>query len=727
MNSMNMWMRFAAILLICLTSCAHQTPKTRLVEPAATTIEWALLDSAQAATQTPENLQRAVEKTLLERGFEVGEGSPQYVVSVNATTRRFMRVNNAYRWVVQGSVALKDSSGAVLGYKTWSHAHYLDVEFAAEPRVLSALSSEIAAEVDDVVHDVLLTRAVALPQSKATANATQKTERSSPNHAELGDAIYFVMVDRFANGNPANDRTVDLRDPQAFHGGDIEGLIKNLDWIESLGIRTIWLSPVFKMRDTPFFGHGAFHGYWLEDPFTIEPRFGDEAAMIRLRDELAKRKMRLMLDIVVNHVAPESERVKTHAHWFHPHGPITDWNDPVQLETYQVHGLPDLDQTNSEVYAWILESTLKWVRLLEPDGLRMDAVKHVPAAFWRKFNADVQKVSSKPLMILGEHLDGDVSRVAQTANAGGFNAMFDFPLHFAMIDVFCKDAPPGRLASVLAQDSLYENALGPHREGLVTLLDNHDLSRVISSCLGDRDRVVQAMRFMLSVRGTPSFTWGTEVGIDGSGEPENRSSMRFESNHPMLPVMQDLLQRRRNNPVLVRGEDHVLELDDDFYGLLRIDDSKVAAILVNGSSALRTVELPPELHEARKSIEVPANSTEVVMINADATSIKALQTRLKSLKGSTTRIEVEGVTLKSGQKLVLAGSLPGLGAWDPSRAPAFKQEGTKWVLELKLPAGSVAASKLVVISNADTTWEQRPDRFFMAREGQHTLRIFWQR
>ncbi len=471
---MNMWMRFASILLVVLMSCAHQSPKTRLVEPASTELVWTLTDARQTPTQTPENLQRAVEKTLAARGFEVGDGSPQYIVSVQATTRRFMRVNNAYRWVVHGSVALKDNTGATLGYKTWSHAHYLDVEFAAEPRVLSALSAEIASEVDDVVRDVLLARAGKPSAALAKTGEGQKSTTQAASYGD-GDVIYFVMVDRFANGDPSNDSRVDPRDPQAFHGGDIEGLIKNLDWIESLGIRTIWLSPVFKMRDTPFFGHGAFHGYWLEDPFSIEPRFGDEASMLRLRDELKKRKMRLMLDIVVNHVAPESERVKTHAHWFHPHGPITNWNDPVQLETYQVHGLPDLDQSNPEVYAWILESTLKWVRLLEPDGLRMDAVKHVPAAFWRTFNADVQKASSKPLVILGEHLDGEVSRVAQTANAGGFNAMFDFPLHFAMIDVFCKDAPPGRLASVLAQDSLYKGALGPHREGLVTLLDNHAL------------------------------------------------------------------------------------------------------------------------------------------------------------------------------------------------------------------------------------------------------------
>ena len=84
------------------------------------------------------------------------------------------------------------------------------------------------------------------------------------------------MVDRFANGDIKNDVLVDTSDPQAFHGGDLQGVTQHLDHIQSLGADAIWLSPIYQMRTTKFHGHGAFHGYWTEDLGTIAPLMGGE-------------------------------------------------------------------------------------------------------------------------------------------------------------------------------------------------------------------------------------------------------------------------------------------------------------------------------------------------------------------------------------------------------------------------------------------------------------------
>jgi len=720
--------RLIWILVLLALSCAHQ-PQTRLAQPTPTFVDWQLTDASGQALGPPKALSDSVYKSLDDRGFSVVEAADDatYRVTVQTTVRRFMRVDGAYRWVAQGAIQVTDGAD-LKSHKTWSHAHYLDVEFAAESRVLSALAPEISGEVNQALTKFIALGAPLAPAEIQTAEDAIRPKRTGqlgPYHPN--DSIYFVMVDRFHNGDPSNDGVSDPKDAQAFHGGDIAGLIQKLDWIQTLGVRTIWLSPIFKMRDTPFYGHGAFHGYWLEDPFQVEPRFGDEALLKQLKAELKKRNMRLILDIVVNHVAPESERVKTHAHWFHPHGPITDWKDPVQLETYQVHGLPDLDQSNPEVYAWLRDSTAKWIQLLEPDGLRMDAVKHVPAEFWRRFNAEMQSISKKPLVILGEHLDGDVANVAKTARDGGFNAMFDFPLHFAMVDVFCKDQSPGRLAAVLAQDGLYKDTMGPHRQGLVTLLDNHDLSRIISSCLGDRGRVLQALKFMLSVRGTPSFTWGTEVGSDGGQEPENRSSMRFDDSHPMLAATQELIRKRAEHTVLREGVDHVLVLEDEFYALLRVGKTEAALLIVNTSATLKNVILPPELQPVRASHQVAANTTELVILNADPEHLRQLRERISKPSRTEIRVEVTGIELKDGERLVLAGSLPELGSWDPMKAPEFKVESGRLVLPLSLSTGAVGAGKLVVVSGANATWEERSDRFFLARSGQDVLRFTWQR
>ena len=88
---------------------------------------------------------------------------------------------------------------------------------------------------------------------------------------------------------------------------------------------TVWLSPIFAMRTEKFHGYGAYHGYWTSDFGAIEPRFGDEALLKKLSAELHRRGMKLVLDVVLNHVAPDSPLTKAHPDWFHDEGGITDW------------------------------------------------------------------------------------------------------------------------------------------------------------------------------------------------------------------------------------------------------------------------------------------------------------------------------------------------------------------------------------------------------------------
>jgi hypothetical protein len=178
-------------------------------------------------------------------------------------------------------------------------------------------------------------------------------------------SIYFVMVDRFANGTRSNDGDADPADPQAFHGGDLAGLRGRLDWLQSLGIDTLWISPVSRMRTSKWHGYGAFHGYWTWDLASIEPRLGDEADLVALADDLHRRGMKLVLDLVLNHVGPEAPLVTEKPDWFHRKGGVTDWNDPVQLVTHDVHGLPDLATERPDVAAHLLDGSRRWLRARE--------------------------------------------------------------------------------------------------------------------------------------------------------------------------------------------------------------------------------------------------------------------------------------------------------------------------------------------------------------------------
>ncbi len=465
--------------------------------------------------------------------------------------------------------------------------------------------------------------------------------------------IYFAMVDRFANGDARNDGDADPADPQGFHGGDLQGVIDHLDWVQSLGFDTVWLSPIFKMRTTKWHGYGAFHGYWTWDLASLEPRFGDELLLARLRTELDRRGMKLVLDLVLNHVGPDAPMYAQHPDWFHRRGGVTDWNDPTQLVMNDVHGLPDLATEKPEVYGYLLEAARRWVQVARPDGFRLDAVKHLPIEFWAQFNG------SFDFMRLGELLDGDPGTVSRTWREGRFTAMFDFPLAFAIADVFCRGEAPAKLAAILTNDRRY-----PDPSQLVTLVDNHDLPRILSVCGGDLEKTKQALSFLFAMRGIPSVMWGTEAGFDGAKEPENRASMRFVE-HPLREHLTTWMAKRAASPALAEGAAVPVEVSAD-----RVVIARVAP---DGTT-----------------VNVKVEAGRVTLEDAPRSS-PALITQWRT-GAKTQRVVLTG-------KGSVVGSGPELGDWDRSKARPLP-------VTLELPINGVFEFKRIV----DGEWEKGPNR-----------------
>ena len=522
----------------------------------------------------------------------------------------------------------------------------------------------------------------------------------------IDDAIYFALVDRFANGDPANDGAVDRSDPQAWHGGDLAGLTARLDHIHDLGFRTVWISPVFKSRQEKFHEWGAFHGYWVEDPRAIEPRFGDEDALRALSDGLSDRGMRLIMDVVYNHVGFDAPLTEARPDWFHHNGGIEDWDDPVEAVTHDVHALPDLAQEHPEVYAFLRDASLGWIQRARPDGFRIDAVRHMPADFLARIGADLKAAAGDDFTLLGEMFEGDPVKLAATWRAGDFDAVFDFPLHYAMVDTFCRGAPAGRLASTLSADRHHED---PRR--LVTFLDNHDLPRVVSACGGDLAAVERALAFQLTARGTPCVTYGTEAALEGAEEPHNRADMRFD-HLPLAPAIRDLLALRRAHPALTGGRDRLLHLDDEVFAYARIASEEAVIIALNTADGPRALALPPDLARGA-AVEVlygevgPAPRAPGLTLQAGALVIAALTppapypapTALGAARLTLTASAPRG----PGDALALVGAGPELGNWDPSKAPTFA-EGA---LALDYPVGAVLDAKLVIRrADGSVTWQE---------------------
>ena len=289
-----------------------------------------------------------------------------------------------------------------------------------------------------------------------------------------------------------------LATPAAWHGGDIQGLLDQLDYLDELGVETIWLSPIFETRDRDFMGHGAFHGYWVEDLAAVGPALWHPRRATKPSPKNStSATMKLMLDLVVNHVGYEAPILLEKPEWFNSYGTIEDWNDPFQLTHHEVHGLPDLNQDEPEVYDYLLKTSLAWIDELELDGFRLDAVKHVGLDFWGRFNRELLAHKAK-LSLLGELYDGSPKVVDQVQREGSFTQMFDFPMAFALRDVFCEQKPVGHIAAVLSNDRLYTDP-----SSLVTFVDNHDLPRITSLCQGDTDAVARALTTQFALRGHP--------------------------------------------------------------------------------------------------------------------------------------------------------------------------------------------------------------------------------
>lgn len=634
----------------------------------------------------------------------------ELVLLVETKATFYSLLNGRFRWSVRAKAtlarrdALADAVSSDLDFPA-----FLDFEFQREPEVLTAAAATIADHVGRLADQFLGGMLTMGPSVGSPAPlAAARPSRVGPR-----DSIYFVMVDRFNNGDPSNDGDVDLGDPQAFHGGDLQGVLDKLDYIKSLGFTTVWLSPVFQMRTAKFDGHGAFHGYWVEDMSRVEPRFGDEKLLARLADALHQRGMKLILDVVLNHVANDAPLARAHPAWFHHHGGITDWDDRNQLENFDVHGLPDLAQENEEVYQYLLSNSLKWIDRVHPDGFRLDAVKHVPLAFWARYNDDVRRHAGADFFLLGEALDGDPDVLATTLRDGHFSSLFNFPLYFATIDVFCKGKQPGRIGAVLEAEGARRGPL-PY----VNLVDNHDLPRLLTACGGDVERAREALDFMLVSSGIPSASYGTEIGIVGQGEPENRADMRFGEPGALQGNLQAGFQRRSGAPIATALE--FVTLGPTSLSYLHLWEKTGLLVAINTGTTNLEMSLPERLAASRPR---RAGGGTVAAVDVGPARVMSLGLVFAGLPPADTsmasHVTMRIAALQPGTSSVrLVGLGDAFGRWKPDRGPEFRPHHGVLEATLPLAPGGIYQFKLVSRDGAGAFhWEDGEDRFFLNHGG----------
>lgn len=445
-------------------------------------------------------------------------------------------------------------------------------------------------------------------QSSVTAQS-RLTDIKSSSRVWQDEIIYFIFTDRFANGDRGNDFNVQPNQPWAYHGGDLQGIINKLDYIKDLGATTIWLTPIIDNRDDAFvadFGGGhkqeiwGYHGYWFKDFYKIDEHLGSMAKMRELVQKAHQKGIKILLDVVANHTdydhpfAKDRKNKNSKYHnWFNHYGVIKDFNDQWWVENGELAELPDINQNNPEASRYVIDSMKWWIQQTGVDGFRIDTVKHVPRKFWQQFNREIRQFAGNDFLLLGEIYDGRPEFLAPYLREGMHTA-FDFPLYYAFKDAFGSGQSMRRFGEVFAKDSLY-----PMPSLLSPFIDNHDVPRFVHEAQGDkRQRLMLSMAFLMSIRGMPMLYYGTEVGLPGGGDPDNRRDMDFNRDPQLQAHTKRLTAMRKQYRALRRGRQLEMWQDNQIYGFTRLTENPNEEILAffNNSNQpqTRTVQIRNE-------------------------------------------------------------------------------------------------------------------------------------
>ncbi len=755
--------RIPALFALLLAGCLHRVPPQHLAQPVPIAV--AMLEDRGGETRAlPDDVRARVAQELDERNLIVREIAPEpllggarnsqqrfaalqaasgdaaFALLVETRVAYYDLLEGQYRWVIYAKItagrrgaqlqpAIDDSDIPV----------FLLFDHEREDEALKQ-ASRILAEKAAALLDGFIAPA-ASPHSDAAALPASRAGQASPDGVRGLGNIYFVLVDRFAAGQTTPTGAIDRADPEAFHGGDLQGVVARLDELQSLGVKTVWLSPVFASRQEKFVSHGAYHGYWVEDINRIEPRFGDVATLQKLSSELHRRGMKLMLDLVLNHVAFDSPLLAAHPDWFHHQGSIQDWNSREQLEQRDVDGLPDLAQENEEVYRYLADASIHWIDSVHPDGFRLDAVKHVPTTFWRRFNAEMRAHAGPQFLLLGEALEGDPVKLAQVGREGGFDSLFDFPLSYALGDLFCKGAAPERLAAIISLDRLY-----PDAAALVGVVDNHDLPRITSLCGNDEGKVAQALAALAFLRAVPAIQYGTEAALSGMTEPGNRGDLFERTDAHARAGVQAALAAGEQMAALTHQRAIPLAAGSGAIALARVEGDRAALLLYAraGAHVPSLAELIPAQAGARiercSSWTLPSSAGLPCAGESAPEEVRIYWLRSARSDGFADLLHEAPLRQlrfaldsnpagESTGAYYLAGAGPELGDWDPTQAIGPLPRGAAAApVTIQLPSRSVAEYKLILKRpDGSVQWESGPDRFLFvsSANGPLEVRVAW--
>ncbi len=378
-------------------------------------------------------------------------------------------------------------------------------------------------------------------------------------------AIYFAFVDRLMNGDVSIDGSEGTTLPIGdYQGGDLRGVVDMLDYLDDMGVRTIWLSNPQDNAEGGWDGdcestYAGYHAYWPDQARQVEEHFGDGDALRLLVQEAHDRDMRVIMDWVANHVHEDHPYYAAHPEWFNELavcrdsvGGQSNW-DRIPEACWFAPYLPDIDYAQPDALHTMVDDALWWAKTYELDGFRVDAVKHMPHSVVWNLEARIQDEiehraagGDEQFWTVGETFDGydKIVEYVTADNSLGLDGQFDFPLYYSLQSSFGNaSASLGDLSATAATSrERYGDAL------MSSFLGNHDVMRFtsngvegyVSACNWDTNEVYQASppgdwgiyqrmkiawTFLFTQPDVPLVYYGDEIGMPGYTDPDNRQPL----------------------------------------------------------------------------------------------------------------------------------------------------------------------------------------------------------
>lgn len=393
-----------------------------------------------------------------------------------------------------------------------------------------------------------------------------------PTVAWMKEAVFYqIFVDRFARANFSKDDSYinmaweDKPSPVSFAGGDLLGIVDKLDYLKDLGVNAIYLTPIFRSNSN--------HKYDIIDYFKIDPHFGDEEDFRKLVENLHTRDMKLVLDGVFNHMSKDNPIFKD-ALAKQKDSDYFDWfyiNEDKTYETFaKVTAMPKINTSNEKVQKYLIDVGKYWIEKFDIDGWRLDVSDEISHDFWRAFRKEIKGLK-KDAVIIGENWhDGSSFLMGDQ-----FDSIMNYSFTKASLDYFKEEidarAMAFRLNRVLVRNKDQVNRMN------LNLLDTHDTLRFLTEVDGSEDKLLSGIALMTVFIGTSSMYYGTEIGLEGSYDPDSRRSFlwdRLGEKENLIRKIKEIFALKSKDPIREGGirvkSDEGLLIIERFYGSSKI-------------------------------------------------------------------------------------------------------------------------------------------------------------